>query len=135
VANQITWSDFAGPGAKRENPARGKCGPVKRNGNSLKLAAVTVGEVIEYPLWLNCQPKNSRNFHRCEKHAQRCGKFSKNFFSHRFPLDLRLRTSAPTTWTANESRIAMNRARAGLARGRNDGIMFRARHGQVICGS
>jgi hypothetical protein len=46
----------------------------------LPRAAVTVGEVIEYPLRLNCQPKNSRNFHRREKLAQRRGKFRKFFF-------------------------------------------------------
>jgi hypothetical protein len=46
----------------------------------LQRAAVTIGEVIEYPLRQNCQPKNSRNFHRRAKVAQQCGKFRKNFF-------------------------------------------------------
>ncbi len=34
MAKQLTRSDFAGPDAKRENPARGKCGREKTNGNS-----------------------------------------------------------------------------------------------------
>jgi hypothetical protein len=80
VANPLTRSDFAGPGAKKKTLPEGNADEENETQIQQTRAAVTVGEVIEYPLRPNCQPKNSRNFQRREKHTQHCGKFRNNFF-------------------------------------------------------
>src|SRR5262245_25814938 len=73
-------TDFAGPGTKKKTLPEGSADEENETKTQLTRAEVTVGEVIEYPLRPNCQQKNSLNFHRREKHAQRCGNFRNNFF-------------------------------------------------------
>src|SRR5262249_13750204 len=73
-------TDFAGPGTKKKNLPDGSAYDKNETKTQPTLAAVTVGEVIEYPLRPNCQQKNSLNFHRREKHAQHSGNFRNKFF-------------------------------------------------------
>jgi hypothetical protein len=78
----VHTTDFAGPGTKKKTLPEGSADEENETKTQLKRAAVTVGEVIEYPLRPNCQQENSLKFHRREKHAQHCGNFRNNFFSY-----------------------------------------------------
>jgi hypothetical protein len=48
-------TDFAGPGTKKKTLPEGSADAENETKTQLTRAAVTVGEVIEYPLRPNCQ--------------------------------------------------------------------------------